>query len=145
MIYEGGYMNKNLIRKTLVLSIVVFFIGVGIHPAYAIDIKSTISDNKSLLTTNRNNWDYSILTFLTFFGKIENLSEDNDYYYFHAKILMGFGFSYSSLDGFTLLPEFGINREAEILKADFYGTINENYIRGIIFNVTYIDIPGVSV
>lgn len=40
-------MKNNLLAKTLVLGIIVLFIGAGVYPAFAVEIKSTMIDNKN--------------------------------------------------------------------------------------------------
>jgi len=40
-------MNKNLLGKTFILGLIVFFIGSGIYPAFAVEIKSTMINNQS--------------------------------------------------------------------------------------------------
>ena len=40
-------MQRKLLRKILAIGIIILFIGVGIHPSFAVDTKSTTSNNKS--------------------------------------------------------------------------------------------------
>ncbi len=40
-------MKKNLLGKILTLGIIVLFIGAGIYPAFAVEIKSTMINNQS--------------------------------------------------------------------------------------------------
>ena len=39
--------TSNMVYKTLVIGVIVLFIGVGIQPAIAVDIKTTISNNQN--------------------------------------------------------------------------------------------------
>ena len=42
-------MQKNLMCKILVLGIIVLFIGAGIHPVFAVNDKTSISENENLI------------------------------------------------------------------------------------------------
>ncbi len=53
-------MNTNLLSKTLTLGIVVLFIGVGIHPAFAMEEKTSSSENESNSKPLLNDWGINI-------------------------------------------------------------------------------------
>jgi len=40
-------MKNNLLGKTIILGIIVLFIGAGVYPAFAVEIKSTMINNKN--------------------------------------------------------------------------------------------------
>ena len=133
---------KNICKKTLVIGIILLFVGVSISSAISIDTRPSKKDNEPFLTTNKHNRQYwKTIIFLPFFGIIDDLTEDNGYYTFYGRIIIGLGFVWSSLNGFSLYPEFGINSGCEIPIADFHGTINENYIIGFLFNISYYEFP----
>lgn len=53
-------MNKKHIGKTLAIGIIVLFIGVGIYPAFAIEDKTSSSENENNSKAILNDWDINI-------------------------------------------------------------------------------------
>ena len=52
MIAEGGLMTRTHIGKILAVGIICLFIGVGIHPAFAVEDKASTYNNEKPTTAD---------------------------------------------------------------------------------------------
>jgi len=123
-------MHKQLLNRSLAIGIIVLFIGVGIHPVFAAESRTTnklkeLNINKTIFNNNEIFFGFRIIR-----GTISNRSFGDGYFEFHAERVVNFNFSIFKGNLIPIISrEIIENRNYRIYQmVNYTGFIGKNYI-----------------